>query len=71
MSEQDHEQRADELDREADRLAQENARLKEEISDVRDDWRRKQQDDGVPGAVAPEDESERASGDPPDPDSST
>jgi hypothetical protein len=69
MGEQDHEQLADELDREADKLAKENRRLKKEIGDVRDDWHRKQADDGVPGAVAPEEGT--ASEDRLDPDSST
>jgi hypothetical protein len=69
MSEHDHEHLADELDKAADKLAEENQRLEDEIVDVRDDWRRKQHDEGVPGAVLPEDES--ASEDRPDPDSST
>jgi hypothetical protein len=69
MSEHNHEQLADELDREADKLAEQNARLSDEIDDVRDDWARKQQDEAVPGAVVPDDEA--ASEDRPDPDSST
>jgi hypothetical protein len=52
---EDHDQLADDLERRADRLEQESERLGGEIGDVRDDWRRKQDDAGVPGAVVPED----------------
>jgi hypothetical protein len=58
MSEEDHEQLADELDQQADKLEREQQRLKQEIGDVRDDWQRKRQDEGVPGAVPPDREAE-------------
>jgi hypothetical protein len=48
---EDHEQLADELDHDVERMEQESGRLEEEISGVRDDWERKRADGGVPGAV--------------------
>jgi hypothetical protein len=56
MSErEDYDRLADELGAEADKLAQENKRLEEEIGDARQDWERKRSDAGVPGAPPPED----------------
>jgi hypothetical protein len=65
MSErEDYDGLADELGAEADKLEQANKRLKEEISDVRQDWERKRSDAGVPGAPPPDEDSDRdASGD--------
>ncbi len=40
-----------EYEREADDMARRSEELGEQISDVREDWERKQLDDGVPGAV--------------------
>jgi uncharacterized Zn finger protein len=54
MAEKDHEQLGDELEKDAEKLARETERLEGEIERVRADWRRKQQDEGVPGAVPPE-----------------
>ncbi len=54
MDEHDHERLADQLEQEADKLAQENARLEGKIDEVRSDWHAKQQDPGVPGAIKPE-----------------
>ena len=42
---------ADELEDRADALASESEQLGERIADVRDDWRRKRADAGVPGAT--------------------
>ena len=50
----EHEELADEFDRRADQLARENAVLKDEIDEVRQDWEAKRNDSGVPGAVPPE-----------------
>ena len=47
----EHEQQADRLDDEVAELEQRSKNLGEEISDVREDWERKQSDDAVPGAV--------------------
>ncbi len=56
MDDQDHERLADQLEQEADKLARENARLEDKINTVRSDWHTKQQDPGVPGAIAPDGE---------------
>ncbi len=48
---EDHEQLADELDHDVERMEQESDRLEEEISGVRADWESKRADGGVPGAV--------------------
>jgi hypothetical protein len=53
---EEHDKLADELEQEGDRLQQRSAELGDEISDVRDDWRRKRADEGVPGAPPPENE---------------
>ena len=53
MTEDDR--RADELERELDKLQERNDRLEEEIGDTRKDWERKKADPAVPGAV-PDDE---------------
>jgi hypothetical protein len=59
MAEKNHEQIANEFEREADKLAHEGKRVESHIAQTRTDWQRKQQDPGVPGAtgdVRPEDE---------------
>ncbi len=53
MHAEDHEELADQLDRETEKLERESDRLEHEIEDVRNDWHAKQADDGVPGAVKP------------------
>jgi hypothetical protein len=56
---QDHDKLADEMAHEGDQMEQRSAELGDEIKDVRDDWKRKRADEGVPGAPPPEgDESE-------------
>ena len=50
----EHEEQADRLERETDEMAQRSERLESEITDVREDWERKRQDESVPGAPAPE-----------------
>jgi hypothetical protein len=47
----EHRERADELDREADRAAQPSDQLEQEIEDTRSDWESKKSDQSVPGAV--------------------
>jgi hypothetical protein len=54
MSENDP--RADELERELDKMQERTDDLEEEIGDARDDWERKKADPGVPGAVPDEDD---------------
>jgi hypothetical protein len=80
MATEDHERLADELAKEGDRLEHEGDKLERRIEQTRSDWRSKQQDAGVPGAVPPSDEDETdgdgdaegsSSEDPPGPHSST
>lgn len=52
----DHQRRADELEGEADDMQRAGDRLEEDISQTRDDWRRKQADPGVPGADEADDD---------------
>lgn len=47
----EYEQQADRHEAEAEDMARRSERLGEQISDVREDWERKQLDDSVPGAV--------------------
>ena len=58
---------ADELEDRADTLAGENEQLGKRIADVRDDWRNKRADAGVPGATPdwddPEEDEDEDDGD--------
>jgi len=47
----EHEERADELEAEAEDMQKRTDRLEDEIDDVRDDWERKKADPSVPGAA--------------------
>ena len=47
----DHQERADELEREADAAEQPSKQLEQEIEDTRSDWEAKKTDQQVPGAV--------------------
>jgi hypothetical protein len=60
-SETGYEQLADQREREADELGQRSDELQSAVSDARDDWARKRADEGVPGAPAPDGESEAGS----------
>jgi predicted nucleic acid-binding Zn-ribbon protein len=51
----EHEERADELEREADDIEERGERLEDEIGTAREDWDRKKADPGVPGATDDED----------------
>jgi hypothetical protein len=71
MTENDPGKLADELDQQADELGGENAALKENIDETRQDWQRKREDASVPGAVPPDgdgdsdrDEANEANGSP-------
>ena len=46
----EHDERADELEREAEDMQERTDRLEDEIGDVREDWERKKGDSKVPGA---------------------
>jgi chaperonin cofactor prefoldin len=52
------ERRADDLEREADSLERHGEEVEERIAETRESWRRKQQDDAVPGAQPPLEEEE-------------
>jgi hypothetical protein len=53
----EHEDRADELERELDEMEERSERLDDEVSDAREDWERKKADSSVPGAPPdPDDE---------------
>jgi hypothetical protein len=47
----EHEERADELERELDEMQERTERLEDETDDVREDWERKKNDPGIPGAA--------------------
>jgi hypothetical protein len=47
----EHERTADDLEREVDDMQEQHDRVEGEISDARQDWRSKQADGSVPGAV--------------------
>ena len=46
----DHDERADELEREVDKLEQHNEHVGQQIEGARKDWESKQEDQEVPGA---------------------
>ena len=46
----EHEDRANELEREADEMEERSSKLEEEIDETREDWERKKGDSSVPGA---------------------
>ena len=48
-----HDERAEELEREADKLEQHSEHIGAQIDDVRKDWESKQEDQSVPGAQLP------------------
>ena len=47
----EHDERADELERETDKAQQASDQLEQEIDDVRSDWEAKKSGEGTPGAV--------------------
>lgn len=60
----EHDERAEELERDAERLEEHGDRLDERIDETRRDWEAKEQDPSVPGArpdPAGEDESDEES----------
>jgi len=50
----EHQERADDLEAEADQLEKRNEQLGEEISDLKENWEAMRRDESVPGAPAPE-----------------
>jgi chromosome segregation ATPase len=61
----DHEQQADEAERELADMEERGERVEEHIEEARKDWEAKQRDDAVPGATGEPDESGELP--PPDP----
>lgn len=51
------------LEREADRLERHSEEIGEHIDEARDEWERRRNDPGVPGAQPPSDEEPEAQGD--------
>ena len=65
---QDHEAKADELERELDEMQEHSDKLGERIEGAGEEWERRKADDGVPGATgepsaAGDDDGEDADGD--------
>jgi hypothetical protein len=56
----EHDERAQDLERELEDMEEHSERLEDEIGDAREDWQRKQADSGVPGAVGEPDEGEQS-----------
>jgi prefoldin subunit 5 len=50
----DHEERADELEREVDKLEQHTEQVGKRIEDTRKEWESKEEDQQVPGAQSEE-----------------
>ena len=55
---EDHSERADSLESEADKLEHEGERVGDDIDEVRKDWEAKKDASDVPGAVPDESEGE-------------
>ena len=47
----EHDERAQDLERELDEMEERSERLEDEVSDAREDWERKKADPSVPGAA--------------------
>jgi len=62
MSEEDPGRLADAREREADELARRSGKLKDDVSDVRQDWQQKRASAAVPGAVPEASEEETKEG---------
>jgi hypothetical protein len=63
---EDHERAARGLEREVDDMQRSSERLGRNIDEAREDWRRKQQDPGVPGADPPDDDQREEEPPPPE-----
>jgi hypothetical protein len=58
----EHEEQADRLERDADKLEHESERVGEHIDEARSDWEAKEKDSSVPGAEPESDDEEQDSG---------
>ena len=54
MSEQDPGELAEELEQQTDHLEHHSGEVKQQLEDAQEDWRRKRQDESVPGAPPPD-----------------
>lgn len=52
----EHNERADELEREAEDAGEASDRLKQDIEEAESDWAARKSDSSVPGATEPDDE---------------
>jgi hypothetical protein len=55
----EHEDRAQDLEKELDEMDERTDRLEEEVSDAREDWERKKADSSVPGAAGDPEKAEK------------
>ena len=55
----EHEERADELEAEAEDMQERAEKLEDEIGDVREDWERKKRDPSIPGAAGDPSKAEK------------
>jgi hypothetical protein len=62
----EHDEQADRLEENADKLEHHSAQLGERIEDAQDDWQRKEQDESVPGAQPDTDREEESKMETPD-----
>ena len=58
----EHDEQADRLERDADKLEDESERVGEHIEEARSDWEAKEKDSSVPGAEPEFDDEEQDSG---------
>ncbi len=65
MTDSDPRRLADELEREADGLEQQNEQLGDRVQSVRQDWERKRNDPNVPGAPPAEERGPDSADEPP------
>jgi LDH2 family malate/lactate/ureidoglycolate dehydrogenase len=56
----EHDEQAERMEEDADRLEQHKEQLGDRIDEVQDDWQRKEQDVSVPGAQPDADEEEES-----------
>jgi hypothetical protein len=59
----EHEEQAEQLERDAEKLEHESDKVGQHIDEARDDWDTKEKDSSVPGAQPEEDEFEEESPD--------
>jgi hypothetical protein len=60
----EHEEQADRMDEDTEKMEQHSEQLGERIEDIESDWERKEQDASVPGAQPDPGEDETSTGNP-------